>query len=57
MPASAMPASANGRHIGAIMMIASGKSQLSYSAECTRKTNSTHSGKMNSAVLPASCAW
>jgi hypothetical protein len=33
------------------------RSQLSYSAECTRKTNSTQSGKMKSAVLPASCAW
>ena len=57
MPRSQTPASANGRHIGAIRMIASGSDQLSYSAECTRKTNSTQSGKMKSAVLPASFSW
>ena len=41
------------RHIGTIRMIAVESAKLSYSAECVSHTNSTHSGKMNSAVLPA----
>ncbi len=39
--------------MGTIRMMASGSVQLSYSAEWVRKTKSTHSGKMNRAVLPA----
>ena len=49
-----MPTSADNRHIGTIRMIASGRLQLSYCADSARNTNSTHSGKMYSAVLPAS---
>src|SRR5437773_2669548 len=56
-PRSHVPKSANGRHIGAIRMIASASDQLSYSAEWTRKTKRTQSGKMKTAVLPASFAW
>ena len=40
--------------IGTIRMIASGSVQLSYCAARTRKTNSTESAKMKSAVLPVS---
>ena len=56
MPRSQVPSSAKGRHIGAIRMMASGSDQLSYSAEWTRKTKATQSGKRNSAVFPASRA-
>ncbi len=56
-PRSHVPKSANGRHIGAIRMIASASDQLSYSAEWTRNTKRTQSGKMKTAVLPASFAW
>ena len=31
--------------------------KLSYSAEWVRNTNNTHSGKINSAVLPACSSW
>ena len=34
------------KHMGTIRMIASGKTQLSYCAASTRKTNSTQRGKM-----------
>jgi hypothetical protein len=51
-----MPASAKGKETGAIKMIASGSVQLSYSAAWTRKTKSAQSGRMKSAVLPASFA-
>jgi hypothetical protein len=48
-----MPAS---KHIGTIRMITVESAKLSYSAECVSQTNSTHNGKMNSAVLPARCS-
>ena len=43
--------------IGTIRMMASGSEKLSYCAASTRNTNSTHSGKTNSAALPASICW
>ena len=46
------PAMAQSRHIGTIRITASGSDQLSYCAASTRKTSSTHSGKMKTAVLP-----
>src|SRR3954470_12905965 len=45
------------KHIGTIKMMADESEKLSYSAECARKTNSTQSGKIYSAVLPAGSPW
>ena len=53
MPRSQTPAMALSRHMGTIKIIASGSDQLSYWAARVRKTNSTQSGKIKTAVLPA----
>ena len=57
MPRSHTPKIANSRHIGTIRITASGSSHDSYWADNARNTNSTHSGKMNNAVLPACFCW
>ena len=40
--------------MGTIRMMAVERAKLSYSAECVSQTKRMQSGKMNSAVLPAS---
>ena len=45
------------RHIGTIMITASGSVRLSYCAARTRNTNTTASTKANIAVLPALICW
>ena len=54
---SQTPAMPHSRHIGTIRMMAEESAKLSYSAEWVSKTNRMHSGKMNSAVLPAAFSW
>ncbi len=49
----ARPRSREQSTIGTIRITLSGSVQLSYSAASTRNTSSTHSGKMQSVVLPA----
>ena len=43
--------------MGTISRIAIGRVQLSYMAASTRKTSSTHSGKITTMVLPAIFSW
>ena len=49
--------SAESTLIGTIRMMAIGSDQLSYCAASTRKTNSTESAKMYTAVLPVCRSW
>ena len=45
------------RHIGTIMITASGSVRLSYCAASTKNTNTTASKNANIAVLPALICW
>ena len=56
-PRRITPTIAATRHIGTIMITASGSVRLSYCAASTRNTNVTASAKAKIAVLPARNCW
>ena len=56
-PRRMTPEIAATRHIGTIMITASGSVRLSYCAASTRNTNTTARMKANIAVLPALICW